>query len=81
MVSPFLTIIMQYGGLLLGAIFFGLVCKAYLASKVENKIRRYQGEIVKSHAKILELEAENEKLTNKLKEAEVKFVKGALIMN
>lgn len=81
MSSLFLNIIFQYGGLLLGAITFFLICKAYLASKVQDKIRRYQSEIVKSHAKILELEVENDKLANRLKDVEGRFIKNQLIMN
>ncbi len=81
MVSPFLNIVMQYGGMLLGAIFFALICKAYLASKVQAKIKRYQYEIVKSHAKILELEVENEQLSKRIKDVEGRFTKDQLVMN
>lgn len=81
MFSPILNIVMQYGGILLGAVTFGIICKAYFASKVSGKIKRYQYEIVKSHAKILELEAVNQQLENRLKEVEGSFIKNKLVMN
>lgn len=81
MFSPLLNIVMQYGGVFLGAIVFGVICKAYLASKVQAKIKRYQYEIVKSHAKILELEAENQQLLNRMRDVEGAFIKNKLVMN
>jgi cell division protein FtsB len=81
MVSPLLNIVMQYGGIFLGAIIFGVTCKAYLASKVQVKIKRYQCEIVKSHAKILELEAENQQLENRIRDVEGTFIKNKLVLN
>ena len=81
MFSPLLNIVMQYGGVVLGAIIFGLTCKAYLASKVQAKIKRYQYEIVKSHAKILELEAENQQLENRVRDVEGTFIKNKLVFN
>ncbi len=82
MFSPLLiNIVIQYGGVFLGAIIFGVICKAYLASKVQAKIKRYQYEIVKSHAKILELEAENQQLLNKMRDVEGAFIKNKLVMN
>lgn len=68
MYSPLLNILMQYGGPVLAGIVVGLLCKAYFAGQVHNKMRGYQGDIVKSHAKILELEAKNEVLEKRLKE-------------
>ena len=65
----------------LGALVFGLLCKMYLASKVQAKIKRYQCEIVKSHARILELEVENDQLEKRLQDTGVAFVKDRLVMN
>lgn len=81
MFSPLLNIVMQYGGIFFGAIVFGIICKAYLASKVKAKIRRYQCEIVKSHAKILELEGQNQQLENRIKDVERSFIKDHLVLN
>ena len=81
MFSPILNIVMQYAGAVLAGIVIGLICKAYFASQVQGKIKRYQGEIVKSHAQILELEATNDRLEKRLKEIEGKFSKDRLVMN
>ena len=74
MYSPLLNIVWQYAGAVVTGIVVGLIFKAYFASQLQNKIKRYQGEIVKSHAKILELEAINDKLEKRIKEVEVPFV-------
>jgi len=68
MFSPLLNILFEYGGAVLTGILAGLLTKLFLASQTHRKIKGYQGEIVKSHAKILELEANNEKLEKRLKE-------------
>ena len=81
MFSPLLNIVAQYGGAVLAGIVVGLICKAYFASQMQRKIRDYQGEIVKSHSKILELEALNYRLEKKVKDCEGVFVKDRLVMN
>ena len=81
MFSPLLNIVMQYAGAVLAGIVVGLFFKAYFASQVQSKIKRYQGEIVKSHGKILELEAVNGQLEKRLKDAEGNFIKSQLQMN
>lgn len=81
MFTPLLNVIMQYAGAVAVGIFVGLMAKAYFASKFHNKIRNYQGEIVKSHEKILELEALNYRLEKKLKDIESAFIKEKLVMN
>ncbi|MDQ6815423.1 MAG: hypothetical protein M3040_16945 [Bacteroidota bacterium] len=81
MFSPLLNIVMQYAGSVLAGIVVGLLCKAYFASQVQNKIRRYQSDIVKSHGKILELEAINGKLEKRIKELEGVFSKDQIFMN
>ena len=81
MFSPLLNIVMQYAGAVLVGIVVGLVCKAYFAGQVQGKIRGYQGDILKSHAKILELEGKNDLLEKRLKEIEGTFIKDKLYMN
>lgn len=81
MFSPLLNIAMQYGGAVLAGIVVGLICKAYFAGQMQNKIRGYQSDIVKSHSKILELEANNDKLEKRIKELEGSFIKDRLFMN
>ena len=81
MFSPILNIVYQYAGAVLAGIVVGLVFKAYFASQVQSKIKRYQGEIVKSHAKILELEAKTDQLEKHIKEAERSFIKENLVLN
>jgi cell division protein FtsB len=81
MFSPILNIVMQYGGAVLSGILVGLFFKAYFASQVQTKIKRYQCEIVKSHGKILELEAKNDQLEKRIKTAEGTFSKDRLQLN
>lgn len=81
MFSPVLDIMYEYGGAVLAGIFAGLMCKVYFASQIHKKIRDYQGDIVKSHARILELEAENDQLQKRVKEFEKNFPKSQLFMN
>lgn len=81
MFSPLLNIVMQYGGAFLVGIVTGLLSKAYFASQMQRKIKGYQMEIVKSHSKILELEAKNDQLEKRFLEVEVTFSKDHLFMN
>ena len=81
MFSPLLNIVMEYGGPVLAGIVVGLICKAYFASQMQNKIRGYQSDIVKSHSKILELEAYSGKLEKRVKELEGSFTKDRIFMN
>ena len=81
MFSPIMNIMMQYAVGVLAGIVAGLVCKAYFAAQLQGKIRGYQSDIVKSHTKILELEAKNDKLEKRLKLSEGTFVKDRLILN
>lgn len=81
MYSPLLNIMFQYGGAVLAGLLVGLVFKAYFASQMQRKIKDYQGQIVKSHSKILELEAINYRLEKKVKEVEAVFAKDRMVMN
>ena len=81
MFSPLLNIVMQYVGAVLAGIAAGLICKAYFVSKMQSKIRGYQSDIVKSHSKILELEATNGRLGKRIKELEPGFSKDQIFMN
>lgn len=81
MYSPLLNLVAEYGVAVITAIISGFLVKAYFASKMHRKIRHYQSEIVKSHAKILELEATNFKLESKLKDSEQHFQHAKMVMN
>lgn len=81
MFSPLLDTVLQYGGALLAGIVAGLVCKAYYSSQIRGKIKGYQMDIVKSHSKILELEAKNEELEKRMKQVECSFIKDKIFMN
>lgn len=81
MTSPLLNIIMQYSGAVSAGIVVSLLCKAFYASQMRTKIRNYQSDIVKSHAKILELEAKSDRLEKRLKEAEGIFNNDRILMN
>jgi cell division protein FtsL len=47
-----------------------LILKAYYVYSSKSKIKKYQGEIAKSHARILRLEMANEALQKKIDELE-----------
>jgi len=81
MFSPLLNILTQYAGAALFGVVVGFIFKAYFASQLHNKIREYQGDILKSHARILELEAKNDQLEKRLKQKDVVFSKSKLFMN
>jgi cell division protein FtsB len=72
---------MQYVGAVLAGISVGLICKVYFASQMQNKIRGYQSDIVKSHSRILELDARNDELEKRIKELEGRFIKDRIFMN
>lgn len=80
MTSPLLSILMQYAGCVGAGILTGLLFKVYFAARVQKKIQDYQGEIVRSHSRILHLEEINDQLEKKIREAE-SFSKDVLIMN
>lgn len=75
MYSPLIDTLSSYGLAVLTGLVSGLVVKMYFAWKLQDKVRDYQSEIVKSHAKILELEANNYKLECKLKDTQPKYSK------
>ena len=81
MTSPLLSILMQYAGSVAAGIVVGLLFKMYFAMQVQKKIRGYQGEIVKSHSRILRLEEINGNLEKRLNESSRSFPKDQLVMN
>ncbi len=81
MISPLLEIFVQYSGAIVVGIIVALVCKAYLAYQMQGKIQGYQGEIVKSHSRILRLESENDTLKKQLKDLQGRFSKDHIFMN
>ncbi len=81
MTSPLINMIMQYSAPAFAGIIIGLLFKMYFASQAQKKIRGYQGEIIKSHSRILKLEELNGRLENRLKEVEQSFCKDRLYMN
>lgn len=81
MLSTLLNIVLQDYAPVFSGICAGLVCKAYFNSRMKNKIKDYQNDILKSNAKIFELEALNEDLSKRLKEMEVYFSKDHIILN
>lgn len=81
MTSPLLNILMQYAGSVAAGIVVGLIFKVYFAAQVHKKIRGYQGEIVKSHSRILHLEEINDKLEKRINELERTFAKDQIFMN
>ena len=81
MTSPLLSILMEYAGSVAAGIVVGLLFKMYFASQVHKKIKDYQGEIVKSHSRILRLEEINGKLEKSLQETRRSFPQDQLVLN
>jgi hypothetical protein len=81
MTSPLLTIIMEYAGPVAAGILIGLLFRVYFAGRVQKKMREYQGEIIRSHSRILVLEEINGRLEVRVKELEKGFSKDQLFMN
>lgn len=69
----------------MGPVFVGIVIglffKLYFATQVQKKMRDYQGEIVKSHSRILQLEEVNTNLEKRLKEQHGEFVSDKVFLN
>jgi hypothetical protein len=81
MISPLLDIFFQYGGAVATGVAVGLLCKIFVARQMQAKIHGYQGEIVKSHSRILSLEAENDQMEKRIKQLEVTSSRELLFMN
>lgn len=81
MFSPLFETIASYAGAVVTGIIVAFIIKGYLANKLQNKIKGYQADIVKSHAKILELEELNDKLEKRLKEETASFLRDKVLMN
>lgn len=77
----FLNISIQYYGLVFFGVAAAVICKAYFANKLQNKIKEYEDDLMKSRAKVFELEILNKNLEERLKEMEGYFSKDRIIMN
>lgn len=65
----------------ISGVIAGLICKAYFANQMKNKLKGYQNDIIKSHERIIELEDLNNKLEKRLKDMEGQFSKAGISMN
>lgn len=81
MTSPLLNIFMEYAGSVAAGILIGFCFKMYFAAKVQKKIRGYQGEIIKSHSRILQLDEINTRLERRIKELEHNLSRDRIYMN
>lgn len=52
------------------AIIMAIVLRVFYAAKSKAKFKEYQGEIARSHSKILKLEVKNEKLQQRIDQLE-----------
>lgn len=76
-----ISLFIQYYAPVVAGVIAGLICRAYFADKMQNKIRKYENNLMKAHEKIVELEALNENLQMRLREMENYFSKDRIIMN
>jgi len=81
MFSPLMNIMMQYGESVLLGIIAAFISKVYFTAKMQGEIRGYQNDILKSYAKINELEAQNEQLEKRLKNRQITFSKELVFLN
>ena len=72
---------MQYGGSVLLGLIAALISKVYFTTKMQGEIRGYQSDILKSYAKINELEAQNEQLEKRLKNRQMIFAADMVFLN
>jgi hypothetical protein len=80
MFSPLLYILVYGGGVMAGIL---TVClwKVHFTSKVQKQIKGYHRDIVKSHARILELEAEKKQLSQLIRDVENTLTRSHMFMN
>lgn len=64
------TSVYIYAGVFLSGLFLFMLFRFILSAKNKQKIKEYQGEISKSHSRILKLEVRNEKLQHRIAELE-----------
>ncbi len=81
MFSPSLNIVMQYLELFILGVVTGFICKAYFVTQMQNKIKEYQNDLMKSQEKVFELQTLNDNLEKRLKEMESYFSKDSISMN
>ncbi len=81
MISPLLDIVFQYGASVVLGLTVGLLSKLFIARQMQSKIHGYQGEIVRSHSRILTLEAENCQLEKKIQTLDQQFATSPSFMN
>ena len=81
MTSNLLNTMMHYAGGVLAGIVVGLMYKSYLTNQVKAKINNYKRDIVKSHNKIIKLEARNRHLKKRLEKFETPFSVDKLFLN
>lgn len=81
MLFPLLNILLQTYGPAVFGIAAAVLYKTYFNSYTRRKIKGYQDDILKSDAKIVELQAWNKDLSKRLKEMETYFSKDHISMN
>ncbi len=81
MFFPSSNIILQYYSPVMLGIVGGLICKAYFAVQMQNKVNDCENELMKSQEKIFDLKAQNEQLSQRIKEMESCFSKDSISMN
>lgn len=59
-----------YAAVFLAAVFFIAIIKIAISIQSKKKIKQYQGEISKSHSRILKLEVRNQNLQKRIQELE-----------
>ncbi len=81
MCTPLFEHVSYYGAAVAIGIVVAFILRGHFANRLQNKIRGYQADIVKSHAKILELEELNDKLEKRLQETSASFSTDKILMN
>lgn len=70
MATIFATSLYLYGGAFLFVVLMALVLRYFYSSRSKGKFKEYQGEIARSHSRILKLEVKNDKLQQRINELE-----------
>ena len=70
MATIFATSLYLYGGAFIFVVLMAVALRFFYSSRTKGKFKEYQGEIARSHSRILKLEVKNDKLQQRINELE-----------
>jgi len=64
------TNLLIFAGAIISVIAIAILSRLYFLSRSKQAVKKYQGEIARSHSRILKLEVTNEQLQHRINELE-----------